>query len=528
MLSNQNLTALFKRGKKVPTGEHGGYSGTYTVDSKPAIGCYSRIGAAGKDEDNIRAGALPHYNTLQGHGQQEQAIQLTFEILQEAFGESGVGSTGCFAAITKTNDNSANQATLTIKTANVGDSSAYYVKVNTDFYPPVAEIKRLNEWHNPKEEKENKRLTEAGFAGNIDGQGRLNGLAVSGGFGDNGQEESGFSHVPTLTTDQVNLEATESGFLIIASDGLSDSFADENAILNALMSIPGFTSATPPSPEEIAYQLGEKAKTNWSIQNPGKEKELDDTSIIVISTDQIPESTMVSGFVADGHAGKSVSYNVGGFLYYVLEKVSQAMSRGNAASAKPLIIAEIKKMAAFKRIYQALYDGQSGLKSKNYLEEVKENNIDITSEYLEQYAIDHPGSRRAEAWKLANEHYNDKIPFIENAALFEKIYTYSFKNSHWGIFGGRSKLFSTPMESSETTCCSTLITSLARSFSTLFRTSRVESEFKANKDKLTIPKSSDPRQQYHDKHKKGLIELHQEENPDNRTARIVRGFSKRL
>lgn len=519
-------TTVFKPGQQIPSGEHGGYSGTYSIQGIPAVGCYSRIGTAGKDEDYVTGSHLPFYGML-FYQQQKDASELTFQILQEAFGEPNVGSTGCFAAVRKTHNPADNKTTIDVNTTNLGDSSAYLLKI-TDCNSPIwrFEFQRLNEWHNPNEGAESKRLARSGFQGSVDGD-RLDGLGVSSSFGDNDHEASGLSHKPTFTIHQKTLKQNEYAILIVATDGLSDSYTNEADILSSLKSYfhAGLESIEDSlAAEKFAFFLGEEAKYVWRTMNPST-KEIDDTSLVAIFTNNLPENMWVSGEAFDGHNGRSVSYNIGQFHDYVLETVAFGMYY-NKPREKKSIVEEVQKLAAFKRIYQALHEGQSGLKSDNFLKSAEAKNIN--PDYLEQYAHDHPTHRRAKAWELAKLHYADKIPLAENAALFKEIYKYSLNNSYWGLFGW-SKLFSTPTGSSEATCCNTLTTYLSRSFGAIFRSSKLENEFTLNEKKLIQPPhSNNRRQNYQNQNKKGIIELHQKEDPENRTARIVRGFSKRM
>jgi len=95
-------------------------------------------------------------------------------------------------------------------------------------------------------------------------------------------------------------------------------------------------------------------------------------------------------------------------------------------------------VAAFKKIYNALYDGQSSwFKSTNFVKqhfEVEHNNSGNDAENqqntIRAYIQQNPNSRTAYAWRLACDHFDNLNP-NENRRLFNKIYQYAFANTGW-------------------------------------------------------------------------------------------------
>lgn len=90
----------------------------------------------------------------------------------------------------------------------------------------------------------------------------------------------------------------------------------------------------------------------------------------------------------------------------------------------------------FKAIYNALYDGQSGLKSRR-------KNLEgiITGENIEAFVKErNDSSRRKLAYDLTIEYFDKKLYDGRDIRLKKEIYKHAFKRSHCGFFA-RSKVF---------------------------------------------------------------------------------------
>jgi hypothetical protein len=94
------------------------------------------------------------------------------------------------------------------------------------------------------------------------------------------------------------------------------------------------------------------------------------------------------------------------------------------------------RVAAFKKIYTALREGQSGFFKTNFVA----NHSKLSDEVLYQQILAHiaakPDSRTAKAWELADRYY--RRCSNQNTALFTEIYKYSFEKS--GYFFKRSQI----------------------------------------------------------------------------------------
>ncbi|MBA3536160.1 MAG: hypothetical protein H0T84_06065 [Tatlockia sp.] len=94
----------------------------------------------------------------------------------------------------------------------------------------------------------------------------------------------------------------------------------------------------------------------------------------------------------------------------------------NQATNQPstINVAELQ-VQAFRKIYTALYEGQSSLFKLNA------KHSELTIEKIKSYTTTYPTSRSAKAWKLAQIHYENTSS--TNQVLFKSIHKYSFKNS---------------------------------------------------------------------------------------------------
>lgn len=85
---------------------------------------------------------------------------------------------------------------------------------------------------------------------------------------------------------------------------------------------------------------------------------------------------------------------------------------------------------AFRKIYQALRDGQSNLVfyKTNFLADNSHLSDEDLAKAARNYSIMHPNSRTAKAFQLTQIHY--KNCNSDNTELFKEIYRWSFKSSH--------------------------------------------------------------------------------------------------
>jgi len=92
------------------------------------------------------------------------------------------------------------------------------------------------------------------------------------------------------------------------------------------------------------------------------------------------------------------------------------------------------QIAAFKKIYTAMREGESGWPKSNFLTTIEKAEKDKkdSSEILKlirSYTQDHKGSRTEAAWNLTQIHWNNVTP--QNETLFRVIYKWSFAHSGW-------------------------------------------------------------------------------------------------
>ncbi|CAM2881572.1 TraB family [Legionella steigerwaltii] len=89
-----------------------------------------------------------------------------------------------------------------------------------------------------------------------------------------------------------------------------------------------------------------------------------------------------------------------------------------------------KKVEAFRRIYHALYSGQSNaLKTKGLFYEPE---MILSYDHIVDYVMKYPNTRAAEAWRLANIHLDDVS--AQNVTLVKDIHKYALNNSSFSFF----------------------------------------------------------------------------------------------
>lgn len=100
-------------------------------------------------------------------------------------------------------------------------------------------------------------------------------------------------------------------------------------------------------------------------------------------------------------------------------------------------VLDSQKIAAFRKIYEALYEGQTSFfKTRGFY---KDPSMSLSLELIEDYACQHPSSRTATAWALAQKHYRNAT--ATNAELFKAIHRYAHANSSSFGFFKRSENF---------------------------------------------------------------------------------------
>lgn len=105
-----------------------------------------------------------------------------------------------------------------------------------------------------------------------------------------------------------------------------------------------------------------------------------------------------------------------------------AMMMDNKAYTTKIISDNLdKKSHAFKRIYKALRDGQSGIYKTNFLEGKDHLSSAELMHAVAEYSKVNPASRTTEALRLTEMYYTD----LANNALFTQIYNWSFEQSGW-------------------------------------------------------------------------------------------------
>ncbi len=130
------------------------------------------------------------------------------------------------------------------------------------------------------------------------------------------------------------------------------------------------------------------------------------------------------------------------FEYGLVSKISEKSLFENKDYINPPVVEEMVEQEAdpkidyFKTIYKALYVGQSScFKNWNYLVD----KVDLSEIDINHYIQNHPNSRTAKAWELADDYVNQR----NFRQLFKTVHQYSYANSSnfFGLFK-RSSTFS--------------------------------------------------------------------------------------
>lgn len=106
--------------------------------------------------------------------------------------------------------------------------------------------------------------------------------------------------------------------------------------------------------------------------------------------------------------------------------LSLALKAGQTDAADILIktLKQDKLLAEFNKIYNALYDGQSGFfKSRRHHYDNIEN--------VFAYAQKEPDSRTAKALELTAKYFGQGQPAYQNPQLFREVYAYAFSHGSW-------------------------------------------------------------------------------------------------
>jgi serine/threonine protein phosphatase PrpC len=219
---------------------------------------------------------------------QELIFLSAFKELQERYGNNlRTGSTACVATAWVDLD-----GVLRVLTANLGDSSAYYVVLNRD--NKLVSSNRLNTLHQPWDFGEQYRIIHSG--GRVE-NGRLNAeLALTRAFGDARFDNVGISHIPDIRLFSSPLADGEHAYIVVACDGMDD-IENEVGKVVAEHHHTGLTG--------IANALVRAAFAAGSEDN---------ISVVVFE----PRSIPASAAVFDGHGGASVANQISENFYSVL------------------------------------------------------------------------------------------------------------------------------------------------------------------------------------------------------------------
>lgn len=246
---------------------------------------------------------------------QRAAIFQAFEELQEQHCQHAfVGSTACMAAAWISNTNTVK--TLHLVTANLGDSHAHLVIVNSET-GAVQRHALLTKIQKPTDPLEAQRITEAGGYVRKD---RLNGdLAMSRAFGDIRHDGKGLSHRPEIEFRDMTLALNESAYIIVVSDGLDLLEASEyGEIVGSLNVTRGEPLAQPAliAEELVSRSLAKKSDDNC-------------TAIAFIA-----QEDPISISVFDGHGGSDVAEKLSKHFYPTLaNKATLALSTQSASTS---------------------------------------------------------------------------------------------------------------------------------------------------------------------------------------------------
>jgi Serine/threonine protein phosphatase len=289
----------------------------YTVlenEDNVNIGLAELIGQRSSQEDCLKSAvyAIQDFIKLPG-STQKIVLKQTFALLQHKYGQrSAVGSTAC-AAITWIK-----RDVLHLITANLGDSAAYLIVIDTSSTNETTTAIRINALHNADKEKnpeEYQRVIEVCQENNKSlpfGDQRLSsdsGLSVSRAFGDTDDEAYGLSHKPDILTYQRKLLATEVAFILCACDGLTDNNALTLAEIGQLL-----LKHKDESLDKIANRLVTTALQKGSEDN------------ISAGIAKIGEKPL-SIAIFDGHGSDLVSREIGEHFYPTLaQQITLALS----------------------------------------------------------------------------------------------------------------------------------------------------------------------------------------------------------
>lgn len=110
---------------------------------------------------------------------------------------------------------------------------------------------------------------------------------------------------------------------------------------------------------------------------------------------------------------------------------AEALEREHLQRQEARRLADVQNQVdAFKKIYTALRDGQSGWVKTNFLNNLRLLSPDAQLAEIQKHAAEKQDSRTAKAWELAKTHYADCNN--RNLELFASIYDWSFSKS--GLF----------------------------------------------------------------------------------------------
>ncbi len=339
----------------------------------------------------------------------QEALNATFEEMQNKFGQDEFGTTACVTTAWIDAENH-----LRIWNANVGDSAAWLVTINSD--TNSSSIIALNKLHSPDpavNEEEHKRVrlyaskrrnTNLWVVGNA-----VDNISLTRAIGDNRLEFKddenvvrGVSHAPEFTRRVQLAVPQEKYFLLTACDGLTES---------SVLTANDIKTIVVENQRCDLHQIAKELVLKAYGKDDNEKKSHDNISVAVTRVSQSP----VSLAVFDGHGGISkpgvgVSFDVGKYFYPTLSKNITAAIKVYDPSSKALEIAIGKKDWAMAVYILITLENTKTLNAK-VLKKINRNRSKLTEAFIAQVdAIDADGHQDAIAKKeLKNALVKDVI-----------------------------------------------------------------------------------------------------------------------
>jgi len=277
--------------------ENNDYCRTYTQNEASIGACSVRGLGRPKQEDFLTCAVdeVQSFSKL-SYDAKEVALRETIKQMQAKFGqEADQGSTACITTAYIGERDGAKPRKLHLTTANLGDSRAYIVALDTK--GKVSAEGHLNSLHKPDKPDEYKRIM-ANPRGVVGNKRLMWDLSLSRAIGDTRYDENGMSHVPEINHHEPFSMSDEFNkvFIVVASDGLEKVNVTEVVKENNTK-----------SPTEISQALV-AAALRTEIH--------DNISVAVMEVGKTPTSAAVF----DGHGGEKVAKNLSENFYPALKQ----------------------------------------------------------------------------------------------------------------------------------------------------------------------------------------------------------------